>query len=768
MFGRRILSWLLAWTLLVSPAVATWSIVVVNTRTGEVAVGVATCLTGTNLRRVVPVIVPGYGAGATQCAGDGSGLLRPIIWQELQHGTPAAEILDLLEAADGAWQTRQVAVVDLQGTAAAWTGNVCGDWQGELQGQSGDLVYSIQGNVLAGAAVITEAEYALVNTPGDLAEKLMAAMEAADAMGGDGRCSCDMFDPASCGTPPPSFSKSAHCGTMLIARPGDPIDLCNHNSCARGDLYMTLNTKERSLADPNATVILRQDYDAWRAALAGRPDAMHSVVHAPADRVTPGDLTPLAYVLDLRDLDGTPLTTGGAAITLAHEPGSAGQASLHAVHDHLDGTYTVEILAGSQPGTDLLRFVVDDGVLPVSLWPPLRLLHEPPAQAPFNGRRPVAGLDTGAVDLAPWMLADGLTAYWLGQSPAGELLVNRAQRPAPGSPFGAATVVGEPAQQGLRLFDLWVSDDELEILACGFESGSPVERLFRSRRGLSTDPWPPFTRVDELDSGFGDGGPCVSPDGLELVFHSGRGGALALWHSRRLDPLGPWQPPTPLTELASGAEQLFPLWLENGTRLVWSERGPAPTLVHADREPDGSWLPRGPLPGAVHEPGHAFLASAYDLVLDELWLAGGADAGAVAIEALKPAYGSLSANASAVSAAAGATVDFGFDAGAAHAGDPYHLLASLSGDAPGFPWNGAVVPLVFDAITLQSIQGANQGGLNAFAGALDAAGMAAPQWVLAPGAIANPNLIGRAFHFAAVAEGTTVFVSNGVALRIDP
>ena len=73
----------------------------------------------------------------------------------------------------------------------------------------------IQGNILAGDAVVANAEAALIATPGDLSLKVMAAMEAARATGGDGRCSCNQPDPTACGAPPPSFTYSAftaYCG----------------------------------------------------------------------------------------------------------------------------------------------------------------------------------------------------------------------------------------------------------------------------------------------------------------------------------------------------------------------------------------------------------------------------------------------------------------------------------------------------------------------------------------------------------------------------
>ena len=50
---------------------------------------------------------------------------------------------------------------------------------------------------------------------------------AARALGGDGRCSCSVSQPTSCGVPPPGFQKSAHVAVFVVARLGDTNGLCN-------------------------------------------------------------------------------------------------------------------------------------------------------------------------------------------------------------------------------------------------------------------------------------------------------------------------------------------------------------------------------------------------------------------------------------------------------------------------------------------------------------------------------------------------------------
>lgn len=201
-------------------ASATWSILIVNTRTGEIAVGSATCLTGFDLEANTPVLVPMVGAAAAQSFVDSNGQNRTYIRDSLLRGSTLNATLAGLASRDSGHQTRQYGMIKVNGEALTFTGTQAGPWAGGATGQIGEIAYAVQGNVLTGPPVVAAAVDAIVSTPGDLAAKLMASMEAARAMGGDGRCSCGPQADA-CGSPPASFTKSAHIGYMLIARAGD-------------------------------------------------------------------------------------------------------------------------------------------------------------------------------------------------------------------------------------------------------------------------------------------------------------------------------------------------------------------------------------------------------------------------------------------------------------------------------------------------------------------------------------------------------------------
>jgi uncharacterized Ntn-hydrolase superfamily protein len=111
----------------VTSAGATWSIVLCDSETKEVAVGSVTCLTSYDLLAIVPVVVVGKGAGAVQAAADFDGIRRPIIFEQLTLGTDPKEILALLAAVPG-HQSRQYGIADTQGRMVTFTGVSCSAW----------------------------------------------------------------------------------------------------------------------------------------------------------------------------------------------------------------------------------------------------------------------------------------------------------------------------------------------------------------------------------------------------------------------------------------------------------------------------------------------------------------------------------------------------------------------------------------------------------------------------------------------------------------
>ncbi len=359
--------WLIHATAPTAPA--TWSIVLVDTHTKEIAVGSATCLTNFDLQRWLPVVLVDIGAGCAQSFVDSSGQNRLRIWNELLAGTDPAIIIELLEANDSGHQTRQYGIADTLGRTATFTGTQASDWAGGVIGQSGNMAYAIQGNILTGEPVVAMALNAVLNTPGDLPDKLMAGMEAARAMGGDGRCSCP-GNPTGCGSPPPDFIKAAHIAFMIDARLGDTDGLCNlAGGCATGDYFLDFNVAFQTANDEDPVLQMQALFDDWRASLVDRPDAVHSTATVVPDHLPANGASTATMTIELRDWQDTLLPSGAAAITVTHAADSDGLSGIGPVVDQGDGTYTVQLTAGGSRGRDRFLVAADDGVRPVTLIP---------------------------------------------------------------------------------------------------------------------------------------------------------------------------------------------------------------------------------------------------------------------------------------------------------------------------------------------------------------------------------------------------------------
>jgi uncharacterized Ntn-hydrolase superfamily protein len=123
----------------------------------------------------------GAGAVATQAlAKVGFG---PDGLDMMAGGKSASEALAALLAADLGAADRQVGLVDAQGNAAAHTGEGCFDWAGHRMGEG----FTCQGNILTGPEVLDAMVGAFTTASGELADRLVAALAAGDAAGGDRR-----------------------------------------------------------------------------------------------------------------------------------------------------------------------------------------------------------------------------------------------------------------------------------------------------------------------------------------------------------------------------------------------------------------------------------------------------------------------------------------------------------------------------------------------------------------------------------------------------
>ncbi len=155
----------------------TYSILARDSESGQL--GVAVQSHWFSVGAVVPWAAPGVGAVATQANAEIS--YGPRALELLGSGVGAREALDRLLAEDPAAPSRQVAVMDARGRAAVHTGSDCIPLAGHVVGEG----VCCQANIMASEQVWPEMRDAFVAATGPLAKRLLDALDAAEAAGGD-------------------------------------------------------------------------------------------------------------------------------------------------------------------------------------------------------------------------------------------------------------------------------------------------------------------------------------------------------------------------------------------------------------------------------------------------------------------------------------------------------------------------------------------------------------------------------------------------------
>jgi uncharacterized Ntn-hydrolase superfamily protein len=213
----------------------TFSIVAFDVATGDLGVAVASKFPCVGA--VVPWARAGVGAVATQSwantdfGPDGLGLMG--------GGLPAGAALDAVLEPDADREERQVGFVDAEGGVATFTGANCMDWAG---GQTGDG-FAVQGNILAGESVVASLAGAFVRTDGDLCDRLLAALLAGDAAGGDRR--------------------GKQSAALLVVRDGGGYE-------GRNDRYIDLRVDDH----PEAPAELARLFGVWDTTMLVRTDEL--------------------------------------------------------------------------------------------------------------------------------------------------------------------------------------------------------------------------------------------------------------------------------------------------------------------------------------------------------------------------------------------------------------------------------------------------------------------------------------------------------------
>jgi uncharacterized Ntn-hydrolase superfamily protein len=308
--------------LLPGPAQATFSIVAVDTVTGAVGGAGASCINGSH---IINDLIESVGAVHTQAwwvAGN-----QDNAHDLLAAGLTPDSIIGWLENNDfeGLPELRQYGVVTLAGpgASAAYTGWGTDAWAGHITGPG----YAIQGNILLGPEIVENMETAYLTTEGELEDKLMAAMQAANVPGADTRCLPDK----------PSLSSF-----IRVTHPGDG-----------GTLYLNLVVTS-SPPSMNPIDRLQELYDGWKSHQIADPDSSLA-------EVSPMYLPALG--LDSATITVTPINafgdppTAGAEVSVSN----TGLGALSAVTDNGDGTFTAFVFAPVIAGQDTIHPAVTAG-----------------------------------------------------------------------------------------------------------------------------------------------------------------------------------------------------------------------------------------------------------------------------------------------------------------------------------------------------------------------------------------------------------------------
>ena len=319
---------------------ATWSIIAIDIRTGQVIIASATCVRqmsfpqrqpngARDLMDIQAVIVPGIGVAACQAGVDNSRENQMLVYNELRKGTSPAKILEMLKQ-DPNVERRQFGILAFPNGSTITAQNHMVGFNGAnnstsslyFGGQVGDIYYQVQGNTLLGTDVVYRAALAITRASGTMADRVMAGMEAADENGGDKRCNCGN-NPV---TSAPCDNRTAHVAYITIANKDDQIGE-THND---GKYFAYITASDADVAageSANPVRTLRMRYDAWKRAGSNRtaPPGPTHYHPSPSPSQVPGPNPVNLWVVDLK-WTGNQLSTG-TPVKLTNDNGTNSQPS---------------------------------------------------------------------------------------------------------------------------------------------------------------------------------------------------------------------------------------------------------------------------------------------------------------------------------------------------------------------------------------------------------------------------------------------------------
>ncbi|MBK9097744.1 MAG: DUF1028 domain-containing protein [bacterium] len=315
----------------------TFSIVAVDTITGEIGSAGASCVgpIGGIGAFILSDVIEGIGGIHTQASYLAQN--QQNARARMLEGLSPQQIIDWLVANDAQNNPsiRQYGIVDLtrNGESAAYTGANCTNYKNHVTGPG----YAIQGNILLGQVIIDTMHSTFLNTPGPLADRLMATLQAAKILGADSRC-------AARGT-------SSQSGFVKVVRIGDG-----------GTPYLQIVVPDTPVGkDPIDS--LQTMFNNWKASKFSIVDPFLSQIEIDPDTL-PANGTSQAVITISPKNNSDTLLTSGKQIILSN----TGAGTLSSVTDLGDGTYEATVTAPVAVGSDTISATVISGTDTVSVF----------------------------------------------------------------------------------------------------------------------------------------------------------------------------------------------------------------------------------------------------------------------------------------------------------------------------------------------------------------------------------------------------------------
>ena len=333
----------------------TFSIVAVDTVTGEIGSAGASCVGGGVGAFILSDVIEGIGAIHTQAYWNATN--QQNAHNRMLEGLTPQEIIDWLVAHDvqNNPTIRQYGIVDLtrNGESAAYTGVNCNDYKNHVTGPG----YAVQGNILLGQIIIDTMHTTFLNTPGPLADRLMATLQAAKIPGADTRCA--------------QYGKSSISGFVKVVRIGD-----GSNPYLKIVVQSTPTNK-----DPIDS--LQTMFNNWKIAKFNIVDPFLSKIEVSPDTLPANGTSQGVITISPKNNSDT-LLASGKQIVLSN----TGAGTLGSVIDLGDGTYQATITAPIAVGVDTISAIVITGTDTVSIFWKSIVIYENPVSINENPDSP--------------------------------------------------------------------------------------------------------------------------------------------------------------------------------------------------------------------------------------------------------------------------------------------------------------------------------------------------------------------------------------------